>query len=124
MIKKGVPATTLAAFRRGWHNRYIDFVLGGSLVRVPFSWKPTGWFMIGWSAEFPTGEARPLEYFGEELVAYRDGHGELHVLNAHCPHLGAHIGHGGRVRGDCVECPYHGWVWGPDGANRSIPYED
>jgi 3-ketosteroid 9alpha-monooxygenase subunit A len=93
-------------------------------VKVPFSWKPTGWFMIGWSAEFPAGEARPLQYFGEELVAYRDEHGELHVLNAHCAHLGAHIGHGGKVTGDCVECPYHGWVWGPDGTNRSIPYED
>ena len=93
-------------------------------MKVPFSWKPTGWFMIGWSAEFPAGEARPLQYFGEELVAYRDEHGELHVLNAHCAHLGAHIGHGGKVTGDCVECPYHGWVWGPDGTNRSIPYED
>jgi 3-ketosteroid 9alpha-monooxygenase subunit A len=93
-------------------------------VQVPFTWKPTGWFMIGWSPEFPQGEVRPLHYFGEELVAYRDDGGVLHVLDAHCPHLGAHIGHGGKVTGDCVECPYHGWVWGPDGANRSIPYED
>jgi 3-ketosteroid 9alpha-monooxygenase subunit A len=93
-------------------------------VQVPFSWKPTGWFMIGWSAEFPAGEVRPLQYFGEDLVAYRGDTGELHVLNAHCPHLGAHIGHGGTVVGDCVECPYHGWVWGPDGTNRAIPYED
>ena len=93
-------------------------------MQVPFSWKPTGWFMIGWSAEFPSGEVRPLDYFGEELVAYRDDHGALHVLEAHCLHLGAHIGHGGKVVGDCVECPYHGWGWGPDGVNRYIPYED
>ena len=93
-------------------------------MQVPFSWKPTGWFMIGWSAEFPTGDVRPLQYFGEDLVAYRDDEGALHVLDAHCPHLGAHIGHGGTVVGDCVECPYHGWTWGPDGTNRSIPYED
>jgi len=25
--------------------------------------------MIGWSAEFPQGEVRPLRYFGEDLVA-------------------------------------------------------
>jgi phenylpropionate dioxygenase-like ring-hydroxylating dioxygenase large terminal subunit len=93
-------------------------------VKVPFTWKPTGWYMIGWSAEFATGQARPLRYFGEDLVAYRDDHGELHVLQAHCRHLGAHLGHGGKVNGDCIECPFHGWGWGPDGTNRYIPYQD
>jgi 3-ketosteroid 9alpha-monooxygenase subunit A len=92
-------------------------------VKVPFTWKVTGWFMIGWSAEFPQGEARPLRYFGEDLVAYRDEAGELHLLSGHCRHLGAHIGHGGKVVGDCVECPFHGWRWGPDGTNRYIPYQ-
>jgi 3-ketosteroid 9alpha-monooxygenase subunit A len=92
-------------------------------VKVPFTWKVTGWFMIGWSPEFPVGEVRPLRYFGEDLVAYRDEAGELHVMSAHCRHLGAHIGHGGKVVGDCVECPFHGWRWGPDGSNRYIPYQ-
>jgi phenylpropionate dioxygenase-like ring-hydroxylating dioxygenase large terminal subunit len=93
-------------------------------VKVPFTWKPTGWFMVGWSAEFLTGQARPLRYLGEDLVAYRDDDGELHVLQAHCRHLGAHLGHGGKVNGDCIECPFHGWGWGPDGRNRYIPYQD
>jgi 3-ketosteroid 9alpha-monooxygenase subunit A len=93
-------------------------------VEVPFTWKPTGWFMVGWSAQFPTAEVRPLHYFGEELVAYRDDEGALHVLDAHCRHLGAHLGHGGSVVGDCLVCPFHGWWWGPDGANRHIPYQD
>ena len=66
-------------------------------MKVPFTWKVTGWFMVGWSPEFPIGEVRPLRYFGEDLVAYRDERGELHVLEAHCKHLGAHIGHGGKV---------------------------
>ncbi|UGT65263.1 aromatic ring-hydroxylating dioxygenase subunit alpha [Nocardia asteroides] len=92
-------------------------------MKVPFTWKVTGWFMIGWSAEFPLGETRPLHYFGEELVAYRDESGELHVLTGHCKHLGAHLGHGGKVVGDCVECPFHGWRWGPDGRNKHIPGE-
>jgi hypothetical protein len=33
--------------------------------------------MVGWSPEFPAGEVRPLHYFGEDLVAYRDESGEL-----------------------------------------------
>jgi 3-ketosteroid 9alpha-monooxygenase subunit A len=89
-------------------------------VLVPFTWKVTGWFMVGWSPEFPVGEVRPLHYFGEDLVAYRDEFGELHVLEAHCKHLGAHIGHGGTVVGDCVECPFHGWRWGSDRPNRAL----
>ena len=92
-------------------------------MKVPFTWKVTGWFMVGWSAEFPAGEVRPLRYFGEDLVAYRDESGELHLMSGHCRHLGAHIGHGGKVVGDCVECPFHGWRWGPDGTNRYIPYQ-
>lgn len=93
-------------------------------MEVPFTWRPTGWFQVGWSVDFPAGRAVPLRYFGEELVAYRGDGGGLHVLDAHCPHLGAHIGHGGRVSGECVHCPYHGWEWGPDGVNVSIPYQD
>jgi hypothetical protein len=71
-------------------------------VKVPFTWKVTGWFMVEWSPEFPAGETRPLRYFGEDLVADRDESGVLHVLEAHCKHLGARIGHGGTVVGDCV----------------------
>jgi 3-ketosteroid 9alpha-monooxygenase subunit A len=93
-------------------------------MRFPFTWKPTGWFMVGWSADFPIGEVRPLKYLSGHQLAYRTEDGELHILNAHCPHLGAHIGHGGKVQGDCVVCPYHGWGYGPDGVNRFIPYED
>jgi phenylpropionate dioxygenase-like ring-hydroxylating dioxygenase large terminal subunit len=80
--------------------------------------------MIGWTAEFAPETTKALRYLGRDLVAYRDTDGQLHVLDAHCLHLGAHLGHGGKVNGDCVECPYHGWGWGPDGLNRYIPYED
>jgi 3-ketosteroid 9alpha-monooxygenase subunit A len=92
-------------------------------MKVPFTWKPTGWFMVGWSQEFPVGEVRPLQYLGGHQVAYRTDDGVLHILNAHCPHLGAHIGHRGKVQGDCVVCPYHGWGFGSDGVNKFIPYE-
>ena len=89
-------------------------------MKVPFTWKVTGWFMVGWSPEFPVGGVQPLHYFGELLVAYRDEQGELHILQAHCKHIGAHMGHGGTVVGDSVECPFHGWRWGPDGTLRDV----
>ncbi|PXX07419.1 aromatic ring-hydroxylating oxygenase subunit alpha [Mycolicibacterium moriokaense] len=92
-------------------------------MKVPFTWKVTGWFMVGWSPEFLVGEVKPLRYFGEDWVAYRDESGELHIMSAHCRHLGASLAHGGKVVGDCVECPFHGWRWGPDGSNTYIPYQ-
>jgi len=93
-------------------------------MRFPFTWRPTGWFMIGWSEEFVPGTVKAMKYLGRDLVAYRTHEGRLSVLDAHCPHMGAHLGHGGTVNGDCIECPYHGWGYGPDGVNRYIPYED
>ena len=85
--------------------------------------KPTGWFHIGWSGEIAPGKAVPKRYFGHDLVAFRSATGKLTVLDAHCKHLGAHLGYGGKVRGDCVVCPYHGWAWDADGANTEVPYQ-
>lgn len=83
---------------------------------------PSGWFHVLWSAELGIGDVRPLRYFGKDLVAYRSASGQAVVLDAHCPHLGAHLGHGGRVEGDNIACPFHGWQWGPDGRNVVVPY--
>ena len=39
---------------------------------VPFTWRPTGWFQIGWADDLPSdGEAVSFRYFGEELAACR-----------------------------------------------------
>jgi 3-ketosteroid 9alpha-monooxygenase subunit A len=91
---------------------------------LQLSMKPTGWFQVAWSDEIPAGGVKPLRYFSQELVAFRAESGELHVLDAHCRHLGAHLGHGGKVHGDCVACPYHGWQWDGAGANTLVPYQD
>jgi len=45
-------------------------------------------------------------------------------MDAYCPHLGANLGVGGRVVGDCVECPFHGWQFNTEGQCTSIPYCD
>ena len=81
-----------------------------------------GWYQIGWSNDFEAGQTTPLAYFDRELVAYRGESGALHLLDAYCRHMGAHLGHGGCVEGEGVRCPYHGWKWEPDGANSDIPY--
>jgi 3-ketosteroid 9alpha-monooxygenase subunit A len=85
----------------------------------------TGWYHALWSAELPVGGVRPLRYFGRDLVAFRGEGGEVHILDAHCRHMGAHLGHGGEVHGDAIVCPFHNWEWrGSDGANCKVPYLD
>lgn len=94
------------------------------VTKLPFSMKPVGWFQIGWSGEYLPGTVKPLKYFGHDLVAFRGEDGALVVLDGHCRHLGAHLGYGGKVKGNCIACPYHGWEWAADGANARIPNQD
>ncbi len=59
----------------------------------------------------------------KDLVAYRGESGQVAILDAHCPHLGANLGSGeGRVRGDNIACPFHGWTFNPQGQCVDIPY--
>jgi phenylpropionate dioxygenase-like ring-hydroxylating dioxygenase large terminal subunit len=83
---------------------------------------PTGWFCVSWSEDVAIGEVKALQYFGENLVCYRAESGQVHVLDAHCLHLGGHMGVGGRVEGERIVCPWHAWRWNPDGTNAEIPY--
>ena len=88
--------------------------------RFPFG-IPTGWFQVGYSAELEEGQVVPLRYFARDLVMFRNSTG-VHILDAHCPHLGAHLGHGGTVENDNLVCPFHAWEFAGDGSCANIPY--
>lgn len=88
----------------------------------PYMSYPTGWFQVAWSAELGSGDVRPLRYFGRDLVLWRGEGGGVNVFDAHCPHLGAHLGYGGTVCGEDLQCPFHGWQWSAEGRNVVIPY--
>jgi nitrite reductase/ring-hydroxylating ferredoxin subunit len=90
--------------------------------RFPTSRLPEGWFPMGWSHELKTGEHRALKYFNCDLVMWRGEGGGVAVQDAFCLHLGAHRGVGGKVVGDDLACPWHGWEWDREGRNTRIPY--
>jgi phenylpropionate dioxygenase-like ring-hydroxylating dioxygenase large terminal subunit len=93
--------------------------------RIPLPDYPCSWYQVAYADELKAGEIMPLHYFGRELICYRGAEdGTAHVLDAYCAHLGAHIGHGGFVDGDCVRCPFHHWKYAADGRNVDIPYRD
>jgi nitrite reductase/ring-hydroxylating ferredoxin subunit len=85
---------------------------------------PTGWFQVGWSAEVGVRDVIRMKYFDRDLVAWRGESGKVTVMDAYCQHLGAHLGFGGTVQGDRIQCPFHGWEWDTAGRNVCIPYKD
>jgi 3-ketosteroid 9alpha-monooxygenase subunit A len=93
------------------------------MSRYPFP-IPFGWYQMGYPSDIAPGQVRPLYYFGRDLVLWRDEDGAPHLNDAHCPHLGAHIGHGGSVHGCELQCPFHGWRFDPEGRNTDIPYSE
>ena len=92
--------------------------------RFPFTPFPTGWFRVAASQDLGRRGVRALRYFGQDLDLYRGEDGVPRLLDAHCPHLGTHLGLGGHVRGNAVECPFHGWQIGGDGTCVAIPYTE
>ncbi|WP_203336679.1 Rieske 2Fe-2S domain-containing protein [Nocardioides limicola] len=94
------------------------------MARPTLCMTPTGWFQVAWADEVPVGQVHRMHYFGRELVAWRGHSGAVTVMDAYCEHLGAHLGHGGTVVEDTIQCPFHGWQWNSAGRNVCIPYED
>ncbi len=94
------------------------------MAKPPLSMKPTGWFQVAWSDEIGVGDVHTMKYFDQEMIAWRAESGQVTVMNAYCEHLGAHLGFGGTVHGDVLQCPFHGWQWNQQGRNVCIPYED
>jgi phenylpropionate dioxygenase-like ring-hydroxylating dioxygenase large terminal subunit len=90
--------------------------------RYPMSSFPNGWYAVAKMSELPPGKVLPLKLLGRDLVAFRTESGAVSVLDAHCPHQGAHLGHGGIIKGETIECPFHKWCFDGGGKCQKIPY--
>ncbi len=87
--------------------------------RIPFA---MGWYVACYSDELAVGQVKPLRAFGKELVIWRGEDGKARIVDAYCKHLGAHMGHGGKVAGNFLECPFHAWRYDEEGAVKEVPY--
>lgn len=94
-----------------------------SIERFPYYTSyPFSWYRACFSDGLPVGGVLPLRYLGRDLVAWRGEDGVAHVMDAYCPHLGAHLGYGGRVAGCEIVCPFHWWQFDGEGRNTLVPY--
>lgn len=72
---------------------------------------PSGWFLFGFSDELSPGQLLARPFMGQEVVVFRTEAGQACAVDAYCPHLGAHFGYGGRVEGNLLRCPFHGFCY-------------
>lgn len=78
------------------------------------------WVSIGLDEHFSTQSAHPILLDGAERVLWRGEDGGLRLWEDRCPHRGMRLSFG-FVRGNQLNCLYHGWRFEPGGACTHIP---
>ncbi len=79
------------------------------------------WYFAAPGADVGPGRLARVEILGEPIALGRTATGEVFALRDVCPHRAAPLSAGRIVEGDVIECPYHGWRYGMDGACAAIP---
>ena len=77
------------------------------------------WYIAAESRQL---KRRPLavQLFGEQAVLFRTAEGTPAALVDRCAHRNTALSTGRVIEG-CVECPYHGWRYNPQGVCTHIP---
>ena len=78
------------------------------------------WYPVARADEVTNEAPVRARILGLDFVTFRDAEGRAHVLSDTCIHRGGALGRG-TVKGDYVECPYHGWQFNGAGQCTFIP---
>ncbi len=76
---------------------------------------PSSWYVVGLSKELAIGQIIGLQFCGQEVVLYRTQSGQAVLSEAICAHMGAHFAHGGTIKGELLQCPFHGFCFDKSG---------
>lgn len=104
---------------KAWTERNKKFRL--STYPGPY---PNTWYSLFRSEEVKPGSILEKHACGIDLVVWRKSDGTVSVLDAYCPHMGAHLGFEGKIVNDCIQCPFHHWKFDNEGQCVDIPYTD
>lgn len=78
------------------------------------------WIPIALGRDIPDGVTRAVIVDSRELVIWRGSDGVAHVWEDRCPHRGMRLSLG-FVRGNALNCLYHGWEYGAAANCLRIP---
>jgi nitrite reductase/ring-hydroxylating ferredoxin subunit len=78
------------------------------------------WYPLAMSDELEEGQSVTLEFLGDRVSVFRTESGVAQAMSPYCAHMGADLGLG-EVVGETLQCPFHHWCYGTDGACVHIP---
>jgi len=81
------------------------------------------WLLVGHVSQLDTPGAYFLfELDDESVIVLRDGAGDVRAFHNHCRHRGSRLcREASGAFGATIQCPYHAWTYGLDGALRAVP---
>lgn len=84
-----------------------------------FSEWGVGWYVLGKSHAITNQPVR-MELLGREIVCFRLPSGRAVAMDLRCWHMGADLSMG-KLIGEQIVCPFHGWRYGASGDCEFIP---
>jgi len=85
---------------------------------------PEGWYFVISRRSLAKSKLMQRQWLGQDIVAWCDSEGTVCVAESVCPHMGSSLGPaaGGRVRDDCLVCPFHGFTYDIAGNCVATPF--
>lgn len=80
------------------------------------------WHPIAAATELDAEPVLAVRLLGENLALYRSEAGQLGLMAERCPHRGASLAYG-IPEENGLRCPYHGWLFSPEGRCLEMPAE-
>ncbi|MCY7381842.1 MAG: aromatic ring-hydroxylating dioxygenase subunit alpha [Microcoleus sp. CAN_BIN18] len=78
------------------------------------------WYTVARSTEVQS-QPRAVILWHRAIVLFRDSAGKINALEDRCPHRQVKLSHG-KIKGDLIECAYHGWRLNASGECAEVDY--
>jgi phenylpropionate dioxygenase-like ring-hydroxylating dioxygenase large terminal subunit len=78
------------------------------------------WFLACFEDELKKNSFLKRKITGEEILVFKNEKGEVAALEDRCCHRNVHLSNG-QVKGNNVQCGYHGWEFNTEGKCVHIP---